>query len=261
MTRKKLGISQIEINKKFASREEAFKYAKSLREFIRYTCKKKAKNNWQAQAMIIVSNIEGSTSYAYYELNGQVGKPRKKRELFNNKEIYTDWHIHILLVSKPSYAFREEIKKYIDKNWIELESLFNKDDFLYAKLKYKKKVYKKNTNINFAEYMINQNVDILFCNYNYTSEKIIPDGYSMKDLYKGYMKSRTAYRYCGKYIKNNNWDEKEKIDNNYYRIKEFYYNITKEQDKKEIDSFMKKVRISKIVENKERRSNKIQNID
>ena len=74
------------------------------------------------------------------------------------------------------------------------------------------------------------------------------------------MKSRTATKYCGKYIKNNNWAEKEKIDNNYNRIKDFYYKITEEQDKKEIDIFMKRARIVKIVENKERINNNLQNI-
>lgn len=238
--KKKLGISQIEINKKFASRDEAFKYAKRLREFIRYTCKKNASIGWQAQAMIVVSNIKGNTSSVYYEQNGQAHKPRKARRSWEENNVI-DWHIHILLVSMPSYAFRDVIKNYIDKNWIDLPNVKSK------KISGKKKVYKKNANINIAEYFIDQNVDILFCNYNYTNNNLIPKGYTLKNLYKAYMKSRTTYHYCRKYF--NNWDKKLKIDNDYQIIKNFYYELSREQDEKEANVFMKKVQINKISEN------------
>lgn len=44
------------------------------------------------------------------------------------------------------YAFRDDIKNYIDKNWGELKDSKNKFD--YDILNKGKKVYKKNCNIN-----------------------------------------------------------------------------------------------------------------
>lgn len=264
MAKKKLGISSFDLNKQFKDRKEALSHAKRLREYIRYICKKNANKGWSAQAMICISNTRGNTLFQYYEHNGRQGRPRKIKSFSNfdlkyyNGDMNVDWHMHILLVSKPSYAFREEIKKYIDKNWQDIKD--NDDTFDYSKLNQKRRVYKKNTNINKAEYFIDQSDDIFFCNYNFTNEPLIPKGYTLKDLYSTYMKSRTAYQYCGKYIKSNNWAEKEKIDNDYNRIKDFYYKITEVQDKKGIDIFMKQARIKKIIENKESINNKVQNI-
>lgn len=47
MSRSKLGISSFDLNIKFKDKEEAYKYAKRLVEFIRYTCKKKKEKNGQ----------------------------------------------------------------------------------------------------------------------------------------------------------------------------------------------------------------------
>lgn len=254
--KKKLGINQIEVNKKFKNKYEAFQYAKRLRERVRYVCKTKADKGWQAQAMIIVSNVKGNVAYQYYEHSGQVGRPKKKKgyskiiEQYYNGNSNTDWHIHVLLVSKPSYAFRDDIKKYIDKNWFQIPILHKEVDFKDLK----KKVYKKNTNINIAEYFIDQSEDILFCNYNYTDEQIIPKGYTLKDLYKAYMKSRTSSRYSGKYI--DNWEKKIWIDESYYKIKNFYYNLTKEKMLKEQKDYIKQCQYQRICEN----YNKVQNI-
>lgn len=42
MSKSKLGISSFDLNMRFKDKDEAIKYAKRLKEFIRYTCKKKA---------------------------------------------------------------------------------------------------------------------------------------------------------------------------------------------------------------------------
>ena len=117
MSKSKLGISSFDLNMRFKDKEEAIRYAKRLKEFIRYICKKKANNGWSAEAMICVSNKKGNSTMLYYEHNGKVGRPRKVMDKYYsvNEDINVEWHLHILLVSKPMYAFREEIKKYIDK--------------------------------------------------------------------------------------------------------------------------------------------------
>lgn len=48
MSKSKLGISSFDLNMIFKDKDEAIKYAKRLKEFIRYTCKKKARNGWSA---------------------------------------------------------------------------------------------------------------------------------------------------------------------------------------------------------------------
>lgn len=74
MAKKKIGIGTIEINKKFVDFNEASKYAKRLRSFISYTCKK---NNYQATVMTVVSNIKKGVSSSRYVSNGKKGRPKK----------------------------------------------------------------------------------------------------------------------------------------------------------------------------------------
>jgi hypothetical protein len=149
--RKKLGIGTIEINKKFKSKEEAFKYAKRLREYIRYLCKNKANIDWFAQAMIVVSNNRGNASYLHYDINKKPGRPKKKLRYSKYElewykgNIKIDWHLHILLVSSPSYAFRNEIKKYIDKNWNNVSNVIEENAFNNNDIKTE---YVKATDIN-----------------------------------------------------------------------------------------------------------------
>ena len=248
MAKSKLGMSSFDIDIKFKDKDEARRYAKRLIEKIRYICKKK---NWSATAMVCISNTEGNSTYVHYEHTGKVGRPKKEKEIHPYKSnIEVDWHLHILLVSKPSYAFREEIKNYIDKNWY---GGMKYKDFDVTKL-YDKKTYKKNTNIKKAEYFINQADEILFCNYN--SNGIVPKGYSLKDLYNTYMKCKTALRYA----KSTGNEKRLALEDKYRDIMNFYFNITKEQDKKMVDKFMKEAQLIKIQDNYDLRekNNKVQ---
>ena len=248
MAKSKLGMSSFDIDIKFKDKDEARRYAKRLIEKIRYICKKK---NWSTTAMVCISNTEGNSTYVHYEHTGKVGRPKKVKEIHPYKSnIEVDWHLHILLVSKPSYAFREEIKNYIDKNWY---GGMKYKDFDVTKL-YDKKTYKKNTNIKKAEYFINQADEILFCNYN--SNGIVPKGYSLKDLYNTYMKCKTALRYA----KSTGNEKRLALEDKYRDIMNFYFNITKEQDKKMVDKFMKEAQLIKIQDNYDLRekNNKVQ---
>lgn len=248
MAKSKLGMSSFDIDIKFKDKDEARRYAKRLIEKIRYICKKK---NWSATAMVCISNTEGNSTYVHYEHTGKVGRPKKVKEIHPYKSnIEVDWHLHILLVSKPSYAFREEIKNYIDKNWY---GGMKYKDFDVIKL-YDKKTYKKNTNIKKAEYFINQADEILFCNYN--SNGIVPKGYSLKDLYNTYMKCKTALRYA----RSTGNEKRLALEDKYRDIMNFYFNITKEQDKKMVDKFMKEAQLIKIQDNYDLRekNNKVQ---
>lgn len=248
MAKSKLGMSSFDIDIKFKDKNEARRYAKRLIEKIRYICKKK---NWSATAMVCISNTEGNSTYVHYEHTGKVGRPKKVKEIHPYKSnIEVDWHLHILLVSKPSYAFREEIKNYIDKNWY---GGMKYKDFDVTKL-YDKKTYKKNTNIKKAEYFINQADEILFCNYN--SNGIVPKGYSLKDLYNTYMKCKTALRYA----KSTGNEKRLALEDKYRDIMNFYFNITKEQDKKMVDKFMKEAQLIKIQDNYDlrKKNNKVQ---
>lgn len=133
MAKSKLGMATFDIDKRFESKEQAFKHAKRLRKFIRYNCKKR---NWATETIISISNIKGSSSNIYLEQNGKVGRPRKKRINYESIERNVDWHIHVLLVSKPSYAFRKIIKDYLDKNWFGGK----KKEFIYDSNKYDEKL-------------------------------------------------------------------------------------------------------------------------
>ena len=208
MAKSKLGLSTLDINKKFSSEEEAYLYAKRLKEFIRYTCYNNRSKDYLAQALICVSNLKKDVSNLQYINSGLKGRPKKQLIIYesiaNNWYLgnyNTDWHIHILLVSKPSYAFREIIKKYIDKNWINVSNITDKQDFDINKIK-AKKVYKKNCNIKIADYFIQQSSKILFCNYNYGNSKNLD--YTLKQYYYEYLKMDSAKRKLYKEIANNN---------------------------------------------------------
>jgi hypothetical protein len=243
MAVKKLGMSTLELNMHFKDINEANKYAKRLREYIRSICKNKANSGWYAQAMLCISNTKGSTCFQYYEHNGKPGRPQKKKKFYyDNQEL--DYHMHILLVSNPDYTFRDVIKKYIDKNWARKSS----DEIC--------KVYKKNTNIGIAEYYINQSDIILFCNYNFTNENGIPKEYTLRKLYNAYMKERTSYVYCRKY----SYEERLNISEEYRKLRDFYFDITKEQDNLASKRFINSIRISKIAENKNNQNNKVQSL-
>lgn len=254
MAKKKLGIGTIEINKKFGSKEEAFKYAKRLREHIRYICEKKADKGWYAQAMIVISDTRGSTSYVYYEQNGKVGRPKKKIKFsdfdikYYNGNMNIEWHIHLLLVSKPSYAFRNDIKTYIDSNWSNISSIYEKSIFDLNKVE--SGVYKKHCNIGIADYFINQSSEILFCDYNFSNEERLK--YSLKDYYSEYLKSESGKRRL--YAKNRKnqmaedkyLEELERIESKFNIIERYFYNISEAQDKKEVETFMKRIQLNKV---------------
>lgn len=263
MAKKKIGIGTIEINKKFVDFNEASKYAKRLRSFISYTCKK---NNYQATVMTVVSNIKKGVSSSRYVSNGKKGRPKK--ELVINKYLadklyngncHTDYHIHILIVSKPSFALRDLIKDYIDRNWCEIPSIYEKEKFDISKLG-KKKVYKKTCNIKMADYFIDQSAEIRFVSCNYSNEKDFD--YSLKDYYSEYMKLQSNKMKLIEKQRLNPMSEKkylkelEKIESQFKIIEDYFYSITKKQEEREQKEYMKKVRLSKINEN----YNKVQNI-
>lgn len=265
MAKKKLGIASIEVNKKFKSGEEAFLYAKRLREFIRYMCKKNADKGWYAQALIVSSNVKKGVSSLKIKNNGKVGGQRKELEiedLFANRlyngNYKTDWHLHILLVSCPSYAFRNVIKNYIDKNWIDVDNNISENN------SNNKKVYKKNCNIKLADYFIDQSAKRLFCNYNYGNEE--PLKYSLKQYCSEYLKLKNKIRKLNKeQIKSLMTDEEfiekyNKIESKFKEISEYFYNISKEDDEKKALEFMAMVRRNKIAENYDniKNDNKVQ---
>lgn len=253
MASKKLGIGTIEINKKFKDKEEAYKYAKRLIEHIRSLCKKNANRGWYAQAMVTTSNMKKEVSQLRYINSGKVGRPKKELYLFDKTaygwykgDYTTKWHLHILIVSNPSYSLRNAIKEYIDKNWNDIKDDIKENDN-------NKKVYKKTCNINIADYFIAQTEDVLFCNYNFgESEKL---KYSLKEYYRETLKSRSKKeRMYSENIVNPISEKKQlkelnKADEKLNDIKEYFLDMTKADDKKENDRYMKKVQIQKIKEN------------
>ncbi len=255
MAKAKLGIGQMEINKKFESFEEAYKYAKNLKQFIYDICKRKANKGWMAQALIVVSETKRDVSRLKC-ING-------KYELVYNdvvidkvyKGIYkTDWHIHILVVSKPCESFRKAIKNYVDKNWIRVDNIYDYEDF--NEEDFKKKVYRKYCNINMAKYFIEQSSARLFCNYNFGNEESIK--YSLNDYFKEYMKledkRKMAYR---KYLRH--WSEErllkdlEKAESKFKEIEDYYYSLTEKEDKEMVKEFLEAVNDRKLKKNVKKR--------
>ena len=85
-------------------------------------------------------------------------------------DYYVDWHLHIIIVSKPSYATRNAIKAYIDKNWKDIENEHKVREFDLEDLG-KKEVYKKKCNVKIADYFILQSEEVKFCHCNFSGEE------------------------------------------------------------------------------------------
>lgn len=263
MSKKKLAIASIEVNKKFKDVDEAFKYAKRLNSYIRYICKKNADKGWMAQSMIVVSNMKKDVSRLRYDISGKRGRPKKRLEVDENLaykwykgDYMTDYHLHILLVSKPGETFERVIKKYIDKNWIGIPNAYDIEPFDINK----KKVYKKKCNIKIANYFIAQSEKILFCDCSFGEEEKLK--YNLRNYYSEclkresqlrrlYRKHRISQMADDKYL-----EEQNKIESKFDIISRYYLDITKEQDNKEVKQYMNMVKIDKIKDN----YNKEQNI-
>lgn len=256
MSKKKLGIGTIDINKKFKDKEEAMKYAKRLKQFIDDLCKRKG---WQASAIIGISRLKKEVSSIRYEVSGKRGRPKKIVNINNvmangwyKGDYYVDWHLHIIIVSKPSYAARNAIKAYIDKNWKNIENEHIVKEFDLEDLG-KKEVYKKKCNVKMADYFIWQSEEVKFCHCNYSGEEDLK--YSLKQYYYEYLKMNSAKI---KLIKEHKAkpmsDEKylkrlEKIESKFIDIRDYFLELSKEDDEKMQKEFMEQVRFSKIAEN------------
>lgn len=251
-------MGTIEAHKKFDSFEEASKYAKRLRHAVNYICKNKG---YQASVMTVVSNMKKEVSDLRYISDGKVGRPKNELVIYKRTandwykgDIQTDWHLHILVVSNPSYMLRNLIKDYIDKNWGNITS-----DNIDAKSK-NEKAYKETCNIKIADYFINQSSEIRFVNCNYSGGKDFD--YTLKDYHREYMKLKSNKqklnkKKCLNLISQNAYERQlDKIDNAFKKVADYFYSITEEQDKKEQREYMRKVRVSKIKGN----CNKMQNI-
>lgn len=256
MAKKELGMASFEVNKKFKDAEEAFRYAKKLNTFIRSVCKKNANKGWMAQSMIVVSNMKKDVSRLRYVNSGKRGRPSKRLEVDENiayrlykGDYMTDYHLHILLVSKPNYAFRDVVKDYIDKRWFKNANAEDKESLDLNK----KKVYKKDCNIKLADYFIAQCEEVLFCDCNFGEEEKLK--YSLKNYYNESLKVDSQLRrlYAShrdkpmteeKYLK-----KIDKIKSKLEMIRDYYLDITKEQDKLATKEFMSKVQLGKIKEN------------
>lgn len=256
MSKSKLGIGTIDINKKFKDKEETMKYAKRLQQFIRDLCKRKS---WQASVFIGISRLKKDVSNISFDISGRVGRPKKIVDINNviangwyKGNYLTDWHLHILIVSKPSYALRNAIKCYIDKNWKAIANEHEVKEFDLEDLG-KKEVYKKTCNVKIADYFIWQSEEVRFCHCNYSGEEDLK--YSLKQYYYGYLKMGSAKRrLIRENIKNPMSEEKylkelNKIENKFLDIFNYFWELSKEDNENMQKEFMEEVQLMKIAEN------------
>ena len=256
MSKKKLGIGTVDINKKFKDKEEAMKYAKRLKQFIDDLCERKG---WQASAIIGISQLKKEVSNIRYEVSGKRGRPKKKVVINNvmangwyKGDYLVDWHLHLLIVSKPSYAARNAIKCYIDKNWKDIENEHKIKEFDLEDLD-KKEVYKKKCNVKMADYFIRQSEEVKFCHCNFSGEEDLK--YSLRQYYYESLKVKSATIRLVRENKAKPMSEEkylkrlEKIESKFLDIEHYFLELTKKEDEKMRDEFMEQVRFSKIAEN------------
>ena len=118
MSKSKLGISSFDLNMRFENKEQSYKYAKRLKEFIRYTCKKKVDKGWSAEAMICGSGVCGAI---YKKANKELLEDYCKHHYKDNMKVNEvrfspgfDLGIDILHIYCPKYYEYKEHRLAID---------------------------------------------------------------------------------------------------------------------------------------------------
>lgn len=96
-----------------------------------------------------------------------------------------------------------------------------------------------------ADYFIDQSEEILFCDYNFTNEESLK--YSLKEYYREYLKTESGKRRLYAKARLNQMEEDrylkelEKVEGKFKIIEKYYFNITVKQNKKEAETFTKKI--------------------
>lgn len=192
--------------------------------------------------------------------------------------VYVDYHLHVLLISYPGETVRLAIKSYINKNWWRIPKLYDNGldweelkkikeekkikkeeeidelkEVLEKELeenedtKEKKKVYGKDCNIGYAEYIFEQSESVLFVDVDYSDYKeempvdsnltnFIGERYncSLKALYYERLRLNTLFHY-GHFSR----AEKEKEEKYYNEMIKYYQTFCEEYNEKWLKEFIR----------------------
>lgn len=207
MSKKVAKMSKIDINHKFEDQEEACKYAKKLKAEIDYLCKiGKYKCSGVIGVSNIIG--KAVTDYYYERTGNIGKPKIIREVITDDEEIkklnhgvlgasgelgnvYVGWHLHVLILSCPGETIRLKIKSYINKNWKNIPKLYlnevsqDIDEIIEIKKqeekrkrmfdiinefqeKEKKKVYGKDCDTGYAEYMFQQSENLFFIDVDYS---------------------------------------------------------------------------------------------
>lgn len=274
MSKRKAKMSRLDINHKFKSYEQALKYANYLKNAIINICQTNnykceaiiGISNIMGKVITDYyyedndkSKIKRDVLTDDFEIINKMGKLGENGELGN---VYVGYHLHVLMVSYPGETVRREIKSYINRTWNKIEKFYTQDlDPSYIKeiLRRKKlieesviddideepenneeeekptkKVYGKDCDTNYADYIFKQSENVIFVDVDYSDyQEVYGDDKSeldfdklnldvnypcsLENLYKERLRLNTLYHY-----NNLSEEEKEKEEWYYNRILEHY---------------------------------------
>jgi len=273
MSKRKAKMSRLDINHKFKDYEQALKYAKYLKNAIDNICQANhykceaiiGISNIMGKAVTDYyyedndkSKIKRDVLTDDMEIINKVGKLGENGELGN---VYVGYHLHVLMVSYPGETVRREIKSYINRTWNKIQKFYTEDidpNYIKEVLRRKKliedgvieeadeqtenneeekppkKVYGKDCDTNYADYIFKQSESVIFVDVDYSDykevyginedildfDKILLDSRypcNLESLYKERLRLNTLYHY-----NNLSEEEKEKEEWYYNRILEYY---------------------------------------
>lgn len=246
---RKMDFWTIEIATKFKNKEQALKLQKNIIDKFSYECDKH--KDYMAQVIVGVSNINCKYVKGVYNMQkGTSGRPKKIKDLMEESDytiqlygtLYTEWHIHMLVLSSPSETLAQLIKGYIEKNW-------------------NIKAYKKfigngwgDIDIGMLFYIAKQSDSIKF--YGSSDKRF---KYTFRNMYEAMTKQYSNMLFDKKYMTDKNY--REKADKKYNDMIKYFSQFYDEELKKEMERrYKEKVKRRKIAERykqMEKRDNKV----
>ncbi len=246
---RKMDFWTIEIATKFKDKEQALKMHKNIIDKLNYESGNH--NDYMVQVIIGVSNINGKyTRGVYNKRAGKSGRPKKVKDIMeetdftiaNYGKLYTEWHIHMLVLSCPSETLAQLIKDYVEKNW--------------NIVAYKKFIGNGwgDIDIGMLFYIAKQSDIVLF--YGSGDKRF---KYTFRNMYEEMVKQYSNMLFNEKYKTDE--DYRKKVDKKYNDMISYFSQFYDEELKKEMERrYKEKVKRRKIAERykqKEQKDNKV----
>lgn len=245
---RKMDFWTIEVPTKFEDKKQLERLQKAL--YDKFQAIKGKHKDYMIQAVLGISHTNWHYVKGVYNKKiGGSGRSIKEKDLIEETDItkvtfgnlYTKWHLHILVLSSPSETLAKEIKSYIDKNW----------DVAVSYRKFKNgKGYDIDIGMLFYIAEQSESESIMFVGSN---DKRFD--YTFRNMYSEMVKKYTRLKFDKKYLVNEEY--RNKADTKYYDMLKYFDTFYSEElRQKKVKEYKAKARQRIIREKYENISSK-----